>query len=395
MSALGLTLYQLAARREPARAEARPDRPAGRLIWLHAPGPEQARALEELARRIRAEDGHPVLLTAPQMPALLPEGVIWQAPPGEAAAEARRFLDHWRPDAVLFSGGELRPTMVAEAEERRLPMAMVEAGAPHLPAGRNGWFPGLLKAALARLDTIAAVDDAAARALRKAGAGHRITITGRMEEPTPVLPANEAERAALARQFATRPVWLAAALPEAEEEAAIATHRAALRLAHRLLLIVVPADPARAAPLAARMEETEGWQVAQRNADEEPEAETEVFITDASEMGLWYRLAPICFLGGSLAGEGCLRDPREAAALGAALIHGPRPGVHGTAFGRLGAARASRSVASGADLAEALSELLAPDRAARLAQAAWGVTSEGVEATDRVITLLRRLLGEG
>ncbi|MDR0809210.1 MAG: 3-deoxy-D-manno-octulosonic acid transferase [Gemmobacter sp.] len=392
---LGLTLYQLVARREPARVGGRAERPAGRLVWLHAPGSGQARPLLELARRIRVESGHPVLLTAPQMPALLPEGVIWQSPPGETAADARGFLQHWRPDAVLFSGGELRPAMLALASERKLPMALVEAGAPHLPSGRDGWFPGLLKATLAKVDTILAVDESAARALRKAGAGHRIIMTGRMEEPSPVLPANEAERAALARQFATRPVWLAAALPEAEEAAVIAAHRAALRLAHRLLLIVVPADPGRAVPLAARMEAGEGWRVAQRSADEEPEAETEVFITDANEMGLWYRLAPICFLGGSLFGEGCLLDPMEAAALGAALIHGPRPGAHGAAVGRVGAARAARSVASAADLAEALSELLAPDRAARLAQAAWGVTSEGVEVTDRVIVLLRHMLGEG
>jgi 3-deoxy-D-manno-octulosonic-acid transferase len=63
-------------------------------------------------------------------------------------------------------------------------------------------------------------------------------------------------------------------------------------------------------------------------------------------------------------------------------------------FGRLGAARAARLVASANDMAEALGDLLSPDRAARLAQAAWGVASDGVDVTDRVLELIRRTLGE-
>ena len=114
----------------------------------------------------------------------------------------------------------------------------------------------------------------------------------------------------------------------------------------------------------------------------------------AEEYGLWYRLAPITFLGGSLSGTGCHRNPMEAAALGSAIIHGPRPGPWGASFGRLGAARGARSVASTADLTEALTDLLAPDRMARLAGAAWGVCADGVEATDRTVRLIRQMLGE-
>ncbi|PTX47089.1 3-deoxy-D-manno-octulosonic-acid transferase [Gemmobacter caeni] len=395
MPSIGLTLYQIAARKEPLVRPDWPERPPGRLAWLHAPTADLAPQMAELARHIREEDGHPVLLTAPELPAALPDGAIWQAPPGESAAGVRLFLDHWRPDVVLFSGGELRPSILHEAAERRIPMAMLAARAPHLPPGRDGWYPGLVKSALADFTQICAVDDAAARSLRRSVAANRISVAGRLEEPSHVLPGNEAEREALAHLFAARPVWLAACLPEAEETAVIEAHRAALRQAHRLLLILVPEDPARAPLLAHRMEEAEGWQVAQRSADEEPEPDTEVFLADTSEMGLWYRLAPICFLGGSLAGTGCIRNPMEAAALGASLIHGPRPGAWGAALGRLGAARGARSVASAPDLAEAVAELLAPDRAALLARAAWIVSSEGTEATAQALALMRQLLGEG
>lgn len=391
MVAIGLKLYTLTARSAGAEALPRPPRPAGRLIWLHVPEGLPGRGMVELARRIRDEDGHPVLMTAAEG-ASLPDGVIHQPAPPDSPAALRAFLDHWRPDALVMCGGEIRPALIHEAGLRTLPLMLVEAEAPHLPPGREGWYPGLMRRALAALGEVSAVNETAARALRKAGA--TVRVSGRMEEPSAALPYNEAEREALARQLATRPVWLAAHLPEAEEAAVIEAHRACLRLAHRLLLIVVPQDPARATALAETVERDEGWITARRVLEEEPEADVELFIADAAEMGLWYRLAPITFLGGSLAGHGCIADPMEAAALGSSLIHGPRPGGHGATFGRLGAARATRSVASAADLAEAVAELLSPDRAARLAQAAWGVASDGVEATERALAAIRRMLGE-
>ena len=158
-------------------------------------------------------------------------------------------------------------------------------------------------------------------------------------------------------------------------------------------MILVPQDPGRAAELAAGMEAAEGWSVALRSLEQEPDTEVSVYIPDsAAEFGLWYRLAPVTYLGGSLLGDGCARNPMEAAALGSAIIHGPKPGGYGPLFNRFGAERAARSITSAADLGEALSDLLAPDRTARLAQAAWSLASDGVEVTEEIIGLTRRLL---
>ena len=86
----------------------------------------------------------------------------------------------------------------------------------------------------------------------------------------------------------------------------------------------------------------------------------------------------------------CKRGP--PAALGSAILHGPRTGTAGPVFVRLGAARATRAVASASDLGDALGDLLAPDRAARLAQAAWGVVSEGAEVTEGVLFRIRAIM---
>ncbi|MDO8882625.1 3-deoxy-D-manno-octulosonic acid transferase [Pseudotabrizicola sp.] len=389
---LGLTLYNLRPRRDPTAGAVWPDRMPGRLIWMHSPTAETARGLLELAARLIDEDSVNVLFTCPEAVSPL-TGLVHQPPPIDRPAEARAFLNHWQPEMVLFSDGELRPSLLHEAGELGLPLLMVDGRAPYVLKEREGWYPGLMRASLQSFSHVLTIDEASARAFRKSGASlAAVSAVGRMEEDSAALSCLEAERAALAKLLATRPVWLAVGLPEAEEAAVIAAHRAAQSLAHRLLLIVAPEDPARSGALAKRLADDEGWIVAERTHDQEPEPEVEVFVADGmSELGLWYRLAPITFMGGSLAGQGCVRNPMEPAALGSAILYGPRPGPFGGTFGRLGAARAARAVGSATDLGEALSDLLSPDRAARLAQAAWRVASDGAEVTEGVVSLVRKI----
>jgi 3-deoxy-D-manno-octulosonic-acid transferase len=392
-ASLGLTLYNLGHRRESNEPGQRPARPPGRLIWLHAPGEALVRSMQALARRLVEEDGLPVLLTSP---AAMDDrdGVVLQLPPPDTPTEARAFLDHWRPEIAVFSGGQLRPAAMHEAAERNIPMLIVNGKAPVFLRERDGWYPGLMRSALTRFRAIMAVDEAAARAFRRGGAVlNAVAVTGRMEEDGVVLPCVEAERAALAQQLAARPVWFAVGLPLEEESAVLQAHRKAQQHSHRLLLILMPEHSSRAAPLAQQLETKDGWIVAQRALDEEPEPEVEILVVDnPAELGLWYRLAPVSFLGGSLVGKGPLRNPMEAAALGSAILHGPRTGTAGPIFGRLGAARATRAVASATELGEALSDVLSPDRAARLAQAAWAVTSEGAEVTDLILGRIRDIM---
>ena len=390
---LGLTLYNLANRRDAAPSPPRAARPSGRLLWLHVPDPDAASPMLELARRLAHDDGLSVLITC-ESPLILPDGVLQDQTPQDSPADAKAFLLHWCPELAVLADGELRPALLNEIESQSTPMIMVQARAPYLLRTREGWYPGLARSLLQRIPHILTLDEPAARIFRKAGAVPKaVEVAGRMDDQSAVLPHTEAERVAMAEVLSTRPVWLVAGVAGAEQDAIIAAHRAALRLSHRLLLIVAPQEAHQAASLAEKMEREQGWNVAQRAADQEPQPEVEVLIADSpAELGLWYRLAPITFLGGSLLGDGCLRNPMEAAALGSALICGPKSGAFDLAFDRLAAGRALRSVGSAGELADALSELLAPDRAARLANAAWGVATDGADVTDRVITLIRRVI---
>lgn len=389
MPAFGVRLYRLLhGRAEDGSLPGWPPRPEGRVMWLHAPSLAAARGFAPLIAAIRSR-GAPetrtafVIVTCPE-PFDLP-GALVIPPPPETAEGTSAFLSHWRPELGIWAEGALRPALLQLAASRGVAMILVEGLSPGLKGAR--WWPRLMPGVVSVFRHAFVRDDHAKRLWSRAGiAVSRISVTGPLEEPSHVLPVNEPERAALARVLGTRPVWLATGLPEAEDDLIAEAHLGALRIAHRLLLILVPDNPSRLDGVAARLRE-KGLCVACRAQDEDPDEEVQVYLADAEELGLWYRLAPITYCGGTLSGPGAARHPFEAAAVGSAILHGPQTGTAAPAFERLLQSGASRMVVAGADLGEAVGDLLAADRAARLAQAAWGVTSGGGEATALAATL--------
>ena len=387
---LSLGLYLLFAAGGPAPAVRRPDRPAGPLIWLHAASPDQADAVTQIARRIARAGGPVQLLLTFGFPSEsngldLPPTTLTDAAPVDRRRAVQDFLVHWRPDAALIAGTRFPPALVAEIHAAGVPLYGVFSGGASGRLPYSPWKRSLLGAVVARFTVVLAPDETlAARLAAPAGPGPQVEAGGPVEDVTDPLPATEAEREALATLLRARPVWLAMSVPEDELQAVIAAHTLAMRHAHRMLLICVPRDIGATDRFNAAFA-AEGWEVAQRARDEEPLAEVQVLIADGeTELGLWYRLAPVTFMGGTLGNSGAGRSPMEPAALGSAVVCGPNPGPHTAAYGRLAAARASRLVRDSAALAAAVADLIAPDRAAQLAHNAWTASSGGAEVADRI-----------
>ncbi|MEP5087812.1 MAG: 3-deoxy-D-manno-octulosonic acid transferase, partial [Paracoccaceae bacterium] len=169
-------------------------------------------------------------------------------------------------------------------------------------------------------------------------------------------------------------------------------HRQAARRAHRLLLIVVPADLNSQLPAQIA---AQGFSVADWSLGKLPDDGTQVLVADSpDDLGLWYRLAPLAFIGSSLIPGYGGRDPFAAAALGSAILYGPNVGDHLEAYSRLAAAGAARIVKDADGLGTAVLRLIAPDLAASMAHSGWEVVSEGAALTDKVIDLVQTVLDE-
>lgn len=370
---------------------ARPDAP---LVWIHVGNETEAMGIPEVVDRLHEErDDLAVLIsTARHGPdelfaSRLPPDVILQHAPYDIGPGAIAFLEHWRPDVAVWADNSLNPGLIEATHAASVPLFLVDARVPERPGWR--WLPGLRRALLRRFTHVLAGDKRAAAGLAALGVpAGRIEATGFLQEGTAPLPCSQAERDSLAEILAARPVWLVAGATPKEARRVADVHRNAIRRSHRLLLVIVPDDEANG-PTLAEWLEGEGWVTGLRSRDDDPEPDVEVFVADLpDELGLWYRLSPLALIGGTLGGDGPVRNPYEAAALGSAVLFGPHTGMWRESFERLHEVGAARAVNGVADLTLAVETLLAPDKVAAMAAAAWEVTTSGAEATDRVVDLV-------
>ncbi|PJI84567.1 3-deoxy-D-manno-octulosonic-acid transferase [Yoonia maricola] len=369
-----------------------PPRPNGAIIWARCSHPDQLTAVENLDRKL-SEDGDPVRVIA----TLLDWNPIFAdraLPEPRGRTDTRKFIAHWQPVISVWIKGDLAPLLLAEIRNAGIATIFVDASAEGLEDVTGTWVPGAMKSLLSQFEAVFAVDQTAADRLVQAGTrAETVVVTGAMEDCAPTLPCNEADRSEIAAAIGTRPVWLAAGASLEECGDIARAHQLASRRAHRLLLIFVPKRPDMADHVTSELRKY-GFNVAERSSEPAPSEITQVYVVDTEEdMGLWYRIAPITYLGGTLDGGGC-RDPFEAAALGTAVLYGPQVAPYQRHAARLNAAGASRLIRSPSELGPNVESLLSADKTAQLAHAAWDVTSRGAGVTNRIAAFIQLRLEE-
>lgn len=376
-------------------------RPPGRLLWLHAASVGETLSilpvLEELAAR--APDLHLLLTTGTVTSARLLERRLAPAlrprlahrfVPLDVPCWAARFLDGWQPDAAVFVESELWPNLLGAARARGVPLALINARMSARSAGRwRALAPGLARPLLGGFRLVLAQSEPDAERLRALGAA-QAQCWGNLKDAAAPLPADPVALAALRAALGDRPVWLAASTHPGEEAMVIAAHRAMAPRLPGLLTVIVPRHPERGAAVAA---EADGLAVARRSTGALPGPETAIYVADTlGELGLFYRLARACFVGGSLVRHGG-QNPLEPARLGCPILLGPHHWNFAEPVARLGAAGGLLAVADAAALAAgALDVLTTPGRGENMAKAAAAVVAPATALPGQVAAALLELL---
>jgi 3-deoxy-D-manno-octulosonic-acid transferase len=346
-------------------------RPKGPLIWVHGASVGEMLAAISLIERLRARD-FAVLVTSGTVTSAalaeqrLPNGVLHQFIPLDAPRFVRRFLDHWRPGLALFVESDLWPNLICSSANRKIPMIIINGRLSERSFKRWRRVPGVIAALLNRFDLCLAQSAADAERYTKLGAP-RVNATGNLKLDVPAPPADEAALRRLRDIVGKRPVVIAASTHAGEEAAVIGAHRRLRAKFPALLTIIVPRHPARGESIADSAK-VAGLPVALRSRRAQPMPDIGVYIADTlGELGLMYRLAPIVFMGGSLASHGG-QNPIEAIRHGAAIIHGPHVWNFAEIYAALDTARGAQPVADEEALVARLGAWLA-DPAARQAAA--------------------------
>ena len=353
-------------------------RPSGALIWAHGASVGEAQALLPLLQHLHAlrPDLTLLLTTGTVTSAALVEqrtgtdsGILHQFVPVDLPGAVDGFLDHWRPDLVLWSESDFWPGILSELRRRNIPALLVNARLSERSCARWQGAPDTARWLIDSFAAIYAQTAGDAERLRRLGA-QQVIEAGNLKQAAPPLPADQQAVAEWGQRLGSRPRWLAASTHDGEEAQIVAAHRLLKMRFPDLLTLIAPRHPERGSGLSQALAAAD-LRVALRSSGAEPASDTDLYIVDTlGELGLWYRLSPIVMMGGSLVPVGG-HNPLEPARLGCAVLFGPQMFNFAEAASGLLAAGGALPVRDAETLASAVTELLQqPDRRQAIAMAA-------------------------
>lgn len=387
-----------AARLSERLGHASVPRPEGRLIWLHGASVGEAMSILPLIDPLRARSGASILVTtgtvtsAQRLAGLLPEGARHQFVPVDTVSAVSAFLDHWRPDLAIWVESELWPCLIARTTGMGIPMALINARMSE--ASARGWSraPKMARSLLSAFDLILTQDHETIGRLERLGASAR--FGGNLKALAPC-PAVDAAALANAKDaIGARPVWLAASTHPGEEAIVAEAQERLAGLHPGALCVLAPRHPERGADLA-RMLAARGLSVARRSLGEMPSGETDLWLADTlGEMGLWYRLAAVTFVGGSCAARGG-HTPFEPIAMGSVVLHGPHVENFAPTYAALSEAGGAGPVVDAVSLADRVGQIwsdrtAAADMVARAHQVHRALCPDLDAITGQVLALMER-----
>src|SRR6202040_58007 len=378
------------------RGMSRDIRPHGPLVWIHGASVGEVLAAVALIEKLRALNIRILLTSGTVTSAAIvakrfPADIIHQYVPYDSPRYVARFLDHWRPSLALFIESDLWPNLILSSAARRLPMVLINGRMSHRSFPRWRRISGTIAALLGRFEVCLAQSQVDAERFAALG-GRNVITTGNLKLDVPAPPADPARLERLMSVTRGRPIIVAASTHPGEEDILLEAHRALAGLFPSLLSVIVPRHPNRR-ELIARTISASGLRVSLRSRDELPMAQTDIYLADTmGELGFFYRLAPIVFMGGSLVAHGG-QNPIEAVKLGASIVHGPHVFNFSDVYDALDGAGGAKRAETQEALVKQLGRLLADPAARNLsAAAAERVVAQLGGALERTLAALEPYL---
>lgn len=370
------------------------DRPDGELVWVHAASVGEMNAVLPVMAELgaRRRDLRFLLTTGTVTSAAiaaerLRAGDIHQYVPLDAPVYCRRFLEHWRPSLAILTESDVWPNMVLEVARRGIPIAVVngrisaKSFASWVRRSRSS------RAIFGHIQLAVTQNDRMAMRYLRLGARDAVAV-GNVKVDAPAPPVDRRALEELRGAIGDRPVLVAASTHPGEETLVASAHKLAAERLPGLLTIIVPRHPERGGAVVREIADL-GLKVARRSHGELPTGQEDIYVADTlGELGTFYALAPVAFLGGSLVEHGG-QNPIEAIRHGAGVLVGPHRMNFRDIYKSLLTGGGAHEVTTPEALAREAAGLLG-DKAALEALGARGqlALAELEGALERTVTLL-------
>ena len=371
-------------------------------LWIHAVSVGEVQAAIPLIHHLQQHrPQQPILVTtmtptgSDRVKQELGDAVYHCYLPYDLAGAMTRFVRRARPALLIIMETELWPNLIHACHRGGIPVMVVNARLSERSAKGYGQVPGLTRSMLVQLHTIAVqAEPDRERFIRLGAAPGRVRVTGslKFDIRVPDIAGHALPPLFQSIIHSQRPVWIAASTRQGEEEKILVAFDECLKARSDLLLVLVPRHPERFNSVA-RLCEQAGLKTLRRSQAAAMAGDEQVLLGDSmGEMWLYYALAQVAFVGGSLVPNGC-HNVLEPAALGMPVLAGPSQFNFQTICQQLEEAGALKTVRDERELARVLEDLLAnPGQRLAMGSAGRSVMDRNRGALERIAALVDEAL---
>jgi 3-deoxy-D-manno-octulosonic-acid transferase len=385
-------------------------RAGGPCIWVHAVSVGETRAAQPLVEQLARDHPNASFVLTHMTPTgraagqdlirALPGRIAQRYLPYDLPFAVARFLRETAPDAGVLMETEIWPQLLHATAARRIPVVLANARLSRRSLDKALRHRALMRGAAAAITVVGAQSEGDRTRIAQLYDGP-IHVTGNGKfDSTPdaaLLAQGRILRARTRGALGERPVWLFASTRDGEERLILqALRERPASGARPPLLLFVPRHPQRFDEVAALLRER-GATVLRRAAWETAgsgsgAADTVLLGDSMGEMALYYALADVALIGGSLLPLGG-QNLIEACACGCPVVLGPHMFNFSVAADDAVAAGAARRVSDAADAVRTMEAICAdPPTQATMAAAALAFAAEHRGATARTVALIEQVL---
>jgi len=246
--------------------------------------------------------------------------IIHQFLPIDDIFSINRFLKYWQPQLAIFIESEIWPNLIHQCSKHNIELALINARISDKSYKRWLILHKLGFNILKNFQICFAQSKTDQQKLIKLGVKNT-EFAGNLKSCAKKLDFDEIELKSLKKQIGTRRFWLAASTHKGEEKIIIKIHQKLQKKYPDLLTIIAPRHPNRLEEITKDV--PKNIKIKIRSKKEDIKKNTNIYIADTlGEMGLFYKLSNISFIGGSLIKDIGGHNPFEALKLDSVVITG-------------------------------------------------------------------------
>jgi len=295
-----------------------------KLIWLHAASVGESLSIIPIVNEILKNKYFDVILitsgttsSSKIIKQKLGNKVIHQFIPFDISIYAKRFLNHWRPSLAIFVESEIWPNIIFETKNMNIPLVILNGRMTLKTFKRWSLLGGFSKKLFSNFDACCTQNSDSTIFYQKLGIVNT-EFTGNLKFANHDTEIDEKEYNDLKYLTKDRTIFLAASTHDGEEDIIKNVSLNISKIKKNLLTIIVPRHPQRNNILFG----VKDSKIAVRSKNQKITEKTLFYIADTiGELNLFYNLADVIFVGGSMVDHGG-QNPIEAAYFGKTILHG-------------------------------------------------------------------------